>query len=248
MTHTYQISGMTCKSCVAKVKNELLKIGEITEAEVQLDQPQATISMQQHVSVNTLQNAISKAGPYTISELGHTANNNTGNNNIETEEPKSWLATYKPLLLIVAYITLLSFLLSTTLSGINWMLWMRVFMSGFFITFSFFKLLNLKGFAESYSMYDIIAKHFPTWGYIYAFIELMLGLSYAMHFQPALTNSITFVVMSVSLIGVLQSVLNRRKIKCACLGAVFNLPMSTVTIIEDAAMILMSGIMLAKYL
>jgi hypothetical protein len=50
--------------------------------------------------------------------------------------------------------------------------------------------------------------------------------------------------MGVSIIGVLQSVLNKRKIRCACLGAVFNLPMSTITIVEDAMMIAMSGIML----
>jgi len=50
--------------------------------------------------------------------------------------------------------------------------------------------------------------------------------------------------MSLSIIGVLQSVINKKKIQCACLGAVFNLPMSTVTIIEDALMILMSGVML----
>jgi hypothetical protein len=39
-------------------------------------------------------------------------------------------------------------------------------------------------------------------------------------------------------------VLNKKKIQCACLGAVFNLPMSTVTIIEDALMIAMSGAMI----
>lgn len=50
--------------------------------------------------------------------------------------------------------------------------------------------------------------------------------------------------MTVSIIGVLQSVLNKRKIQCACLGAVFKLPMSTVTIIEDALMITMSVAML----
>ncbi|RYY00555.1 MAG: heavy-metal-associated domain-containing protein, partial [Gammaproteobacteria bacterium] len=58
-----------------------------------------------------------------------------------------------------------------------------------------------------------------------------------------LTNGVTFVVMTVSIIGVLQSVLNKRKIKCACLGDVFNLPMSTITIIEDALMIAMSVVM-----
>jgi hypothetical protein len=57
-----------------------------------------------------------------------------------------------------------------------------------------------------------------------------------------------FLVMSISIIGVLQSVLNKRKIKCACLGAVFNLPMSTITIIEDALMIGMSAVMLVTLL
>jgi hypothetical protein len=125
---------------------------------------------------------------------------------------------------------------------------MNVFMAGFFLTFSFFKMLDLNGFAESYSMYDIVAKKIKAWGYIYAFIELGLGIAYAANFQPLGTNLVTLIVMTVSIIGVLQSVFNKRKIKCACLGAVFNLPMSTVTIIEDLLMIAMSGIMLITML
>jgi hypothetical protein len=77
-------------------------------------------------------------------------------------------------------------------------------------------------------------------GYVYAFIELALGFAYLVNFNPFLTNGITFVVMSVSIVGVLKSVLYKRKIKCACLGTVFNIPMSTVTIVEDALMIAMS--------
>ena len=122
--------------------------------------------------------------------------------------------------------------------------WMRHFMAGFFLVFSFFKLLNLKGFAESYVMYDVLAKKLPVWAYAYAFVELGLGIANVVDFNPIVTNSITLVVMSVSIVGVLQSVLNKKKIQCACLGAVFNLPMSTVTIIEDALMIAMSGTML----
>ena len=129
-----------------------------------------------------------------------------------------------------------------------WMRWMNHFMAGFFLVFSFFKLLNLKGFAESYSMYDIVAKKWNAWGYVYVFTELSLGIAFLTGFNPILTNLVTFVVMAVSIIGVLQSVLNKRKIKCACLGDVFNLPMSTITIIEDALMIGMSGIMLLTML
>ena len=124
------------------------------------------------------------------------------------------------------------------------MRWMNHFMAGFFLVFSFFKLLNLKGFAVSYAMYDIVAKKWNGWGYVYIFVELALGLAFLTEFNPILTNSITLLVMAVSLIGVVQSLLNKRKIKCACLGDVFNLPMSTITIIEDGLMIVMSGIML----
>jgi hypothetical protein len=92
----------------------------------------------------------------------------------------------------------------------------------------------------------VLAKRIPVWAYIYAFVELGLGIAYLINFNPFITNSITFIVMSISIVGVLQSVLNKKKIQCACLGAVFNLPMSTVTIIEDALMIAMSGIMILK--
>ena len=95
------------------------------------------------------------------------------------------------------------------------------------------------------AMYDIVAKKIKAWGFIYPFIELALGFAYATGFQPFVTNIVTVIVMTVSMIGVLQSVLNKRKIRCACLGAVFNLPMSTVTIIEDALMIAMSATALA---
>ncbi len=144
------------------------------------------------------------------------------------------------------YITGITLLVQYVNGTFNWMQWMNHFMAGFFLVFSFFKLLNLKGFAESYAMYDIVAKQIKSYGYLYAFIELGLGIAYLIGFNPLVTNLITAIVMSVSIIGVLQSVLNKQKIKCACLGDVFNLPMSTITIIEDALMIGMSLIMLIK--
>lgn len=55
------------------------------------------------------------------------------------------------------------------------------------------------------------------------------------------TNLVTLVVMVVSSIGVIQSLLNKRKIRCACLGTVFNLPMSTVTLVEDGLMVAMAA-------
>jgi hypothetical protein len=162
----------------------------------------------------------------------------------ETTENKSWLATYKPILLIFLYILAVSMITG----GANWPTWMNHFMAGFFLVFSFFKLLDLHGFADSYSTYDIIAKRWRGWAYLYAFIELGLGIAYLANVAILAVTAVTFVVMSISIVGVLQSVLNKRKIQCACLGAVFNLPMSTVTIIEDALMIVMSAAMLITIL
>jgi len=241
MTHTYIITGMTCGNCVAKAKSQLLMLGDVTEAEVQLTSPQATITMQKHIPVSALQDALSKAGNYIITEadggMHHMA---------ATEEKTSWLGTYKPILLIGAFITGLTLLVEATSAAFSWESWMQHFMAAFFLVFSFFKMLDLKGFAESYATYDIVAKKWMGWGYVYAFIELLLGVAFLIRFNPFITNAVTFVVMTISIIGVLQTVLNKRKIKCACLGAIFNLPMSTVTIIEDGLMIAMSAIMLLQ--
>lgn len=205
----------------------------VTEVEVSREKQSATITMDKHIALSAFQNALDQK--YFISATEH---------NETAEQAKNWFATYKPLLIIFTYISVLSIISAAHQNTFHWMQAMNVFMAGFFLTFSFFKMLDLKGFTESYSMYDIVARKLKAWGYVYAFTELALGIAYATNFQPLITNIVTLAVMTISIIGVLQSVLNKRKIQCACLGAVFNLPMSTVTIIEDALMIAMSGIML----
>jgi copper chaperone CopZ len=236
MTHTYQITGMTCGSCEAKVKSSLLSLPDITSVEVSKDTNSAIISMDKHISLADLQQAIGgKESKYQILAINHS----------ETAmEAKGWIETYKPLLILFGLITSISLIVSYHHNEFHLMEWMNAFMAGFFLSFSYFKLINLEGFADSYAMYDVLAKRFKAWGYIYAFIELGLGLAYVTHFEPVITNAVTLTVMSISIIGVLQSVLNKKKIQCACLGAVFNLPMSTVTIVEDALMIAMSAGML----
>lgn len=224
---------MTCSSCEAKVKSSLLMVENVVSVEVSKDENSATITMDKHIALSNLQKTLDPK--YTISATHH---------NEIAEQTKSWFDIYKPILLIFFYISLATILIQFKNDNINFMEAMQHFMAGFFLVFSFFKFLNLKGFAESYVMYDVVAKRFPSWAYIYAFVELGLGIAFLINFNPLLTSSITFAVMSISIIGVLQSVLNKRKIQCACLGAVFNLPMSTVTIIEDALMIGMSAIMI----
>lgn len=238
MVHNYHITGMTCSGCETKVKSALEQIQHITSVEVSKETNSAVITMDQHVSTTDLQASLDPK--YTIS-MAPAAEQ------YEEDEKRSWLETYKPILLIFGFILCVTILVQLENARFDWMQWMRNFMAGFFLVFSFFKLLNLKGFVESYVMYDVLAKRFPGWAYIYAFLELGLGIAYLVNFNPLLTNWVTLIVMSLSIIGVFQTVLNKKQIRCACLGAVFNLPMSTVTIIEDALMIAMSAIMLLKF-
>ncbi len=246
MKHTYAVTGMTCAGCQYKVQHLLSQVDHVKEASVDLEKGQVTVDMDQHIATPTLQAALKEYPKYQLTDAPAVASPISGTLE-QKEETKSWFETYKPIVLIFGYITLVSVIAGSTLIGFNELLAMRVFMAGFFLVFSFFKLLNLDGFAGSYAMYDVIARRFKSWGYLYALIELALGIAYAADINPVATNIVTLIVMSVSIIGVLQTVLNKRAIQCACLGGVFNLPMSTVTIIEDGLMILMSALMLFMY-
>ncbi|MBS4063347.1 MAG: heavy-metal-associated domain-containing protein [Chitinophagaceae bacterium] len=246
MTHTYSVTGMTCTGCQAKVQSLLSKIPGVKNVTVELLKGEASIETDDHINTNLLKTALKDYPKYQLSEINQQ--NNAVILPATKEEAKFWFEIYKPVLLIFGYITGVTLLAEWVQGDFICVRWMNHFMAGFFLVFSFFKLLNLKGFAESYSMYDIVANKWNGWGYVYAFTELALGLAFLTRFSPILTNTVTFVVMTISIIGVLQSVINKRKIKCACLGAVFNLPMSTITIIEDLLMIGMSGTMLLTML
>jgi copper chaperone CopZ/uncharacterized membrane protein YphA (DoxX/SURF4 family) len=235
MIHTYAINGMHCQSCIGKVKAALESLEKVRRADVSLTPAQAVVDMQTHVEDSEIDVAIRRAGDYS---LGH----NTGPANVLTSEVAP--ATYFPLLLILGYLT----------AAAAWSYWsggfdlsdgMATFMGGFFLVFSFFKFLDLRGFAQSFSSYDTIASRWTGYGFAYPFVELILGIAYVTGLNPTLTNVVTLVVMSVSTIGVVQSLLQKRTIQCACLGTVFNLPMSKVTLIEDLLMIVMAAAMLA---
>ncbi len=234
MTHTYSVSGITCNGCAIKIERLLSSVAGVEKVHINLEKNKADITMHHHIQTNEFKNALKDYPKY---QLAEQAMHNTV---IAQDEANSWFKTYKPILLIFLYITGITLLIEIR-SSFNAMHWMNNFMGAFFLVFSFFKMINLKSFAESYSSYDVIAKRWAGYGYLYAFIELALGIAFITGFNTIITNAITFFVMSISITGVLESVLDKRKIKCACLGAVFNLPMSTVTVIEDLLMIIMSG-------
>ncbi|HEX2627469.1 MAG TPA: MauE/DoxX family redox-associated membrane protein, partial [Chitinophagaceae bacterium] len=176
----------------------------------------------------------------------------TGNHKQEMEmeagAEETGKTSYLPIILIFGYITGVSVLIQVIKGSFSWIQWMGHFMAGFFLVFSFFKLMNLRGFAEGYRTYDIVAKRFPVWGFIYPFAELGLALAFIIAPESLGTNLVTFIVMGVSCIGVIQSLIRKKPFVCACLGTVIKLPLSKVTLAEDLIMVAMSGTMLALML
>jgi hypothetical protein len=152
--------------------------------------------------------------------------------------------SYFPLLLIVAYILGAVLLVEVADGSFVWHRAMTNFMAGFFLVFSFFKLLNLPAFADAYQTYDLVAARSRAYALAYPFIELTLGAAYLSHFLPVLTSLITLLLMLVGTVGVVRTLMAQRAVRCACLGTVLNVPMSYVTLAEDGLMALMAAAML----
>jgi copper chaperone CopZ len=236
----HPLEGLHCGVCVKKVEAALAPFA--AEVSVTLQPMQVTLT-KPNAELATLQQAVAAAGQYRLlAETGATVQAQ-----VTTSSSKSvgWqaLAVYQPLLLILAYILGASVLVQVGLhglQGVDAMETMRYFMAGFFLVFSFFKLLNINAFAKAYAQYDLLAARWLGWGRIYPFVELALGVAYLTNASPTITYWVTIVIMSFSAIGVIRAVVSRTQIQCACLGTVFNLPMSTVTIVEDVGMVLMA--------
>jgi copper chaperone CopZ len=231
---SFTITGMTCGNCVRHVQEALAPLGSVT---VGLTAPQAVFASAKDSAL--VQAALS--GTRYVATAVPSAPVNIKPND---EAAPTWFATYRPLLLLVGYILLASIGVQAAHGAVTVNETMRYFMAGFFLAFSFFKFLDLSAFANAYAGYDLLAAKWKGWGMVYPFVELGLGLAYLTHWQPSLTHWVTIVVMGFSAIGVIRAVVNKQAIRCACLGSVFNLPMSTVTIVEDVGMVLMAAWML----
>lgn len=240
MDKTFTLSGMHCGACVGRTTKALS--GFADKVQVTLDPPQAVLrGMHSDASLEVMQIALAGAGKYTMAAAAPTFAANTA-----ADVGDGFFATYKPLLLIVGFLVGVTWLVHAQTPDRHWHEWMSNFMAGFFLVSSFFKLLNLSGFVQAYRGYDLIAARSVAYAWAYPFIELALGVAYLTRWQPQITHWATLAVMLISAAGVLNALRKRQLIECACLGTVFKLPMSKVTLIEDLSMAAMAAVMLVQ--
>ncbi len=236
-SQVFPIDGLHCQSCVQKVGDRLRAHDAVSQATVSLQPPQITVDASRPLSAAEVNTWLEPLKRYHVEEpAGPIASAAV----TEAAPPVSW----KPIILVATFLVAVTVAAQAPAGRLDPDVSMRLFMGGFFVAFSFFKFLDLRGFSDAYRGYDLVAKAWPAYGLIYPFIEFGLGLAYLANWQPFAVNLVTAIVMAVSLAGVLRAVLSKKQIRCACLGTGFNLPMSTVTIIEDGLMLVMAVVML----
>jgi hypothetical protein len=104
--------------------------------------------------------------------------------------------------------------------------------------------MDIKGFAEGYATYDLLAKKWFGYGYVYPFIELFFGLAMILVPTSYVLLITEVVVMVFSGLGVAIKLARHEKFQCACLGTFLKVPLTKVTLIEDFGMAFLAFVML----
>ena len=227
----FNIKGVKCNNCVNDILKDLNEIKIISYTEININLCEIKIISEQKIVATELQSYIKKK--YIISDKD--------NYNTEIIKLSKFKQLY-PLFLIFTYIFLSCIFLN--IKSINIESFMLDFMGIFFVVFSFFKLLDLKGFQNSFKKYDLIGKQFNLYCWAYPILEIIIGTCLLIRFQIYLCLILVLIMLLSTTIGVIITLRKNVKIKCACLGSVLNLPMTEATLIENFIMIIMSLIMI----
>jgi YHS domain-containing protein len=157
-------------------------------------------------------------------------------------------ASYTPLVVVLGLI----FLVAATISFRDWRAGhfdsaagLGHFMAGFFLVFAGFKLIDLPGFADGYSTYDLLARRVRGYGFVYPFIELGFGLAMIVAPQDPRLLVAEIAVMAFSGLGVAIKLAKGERFQCACLGTFLKVPLTKVTLVEDFGMAALAAAMLA---
>ncbi len=227
MQHRYFVQWVTCDSCKKSLRQAWLAIKSVQDVQF-FNSTEVMITMDTHVSLGVLQDAITHLEHYTVSDIPFPA-------------LPSWVIIYRPLFIVFGIIGIITLLHILSFS-VQWWDSMMVFMWWWFVIFSGLKLFNLPGFVQGYKNYDIIASRRSGYAWIYPFIELLLWIVFLLWFFSFFASIVTVIVMVVSTIGVWKAL--GRKIQCVCIGTWFSLPLTKVTIVENLVMILMALVMI----
>jgi len=120
-------------------------------------------------------------------------------------------------------------------------------MGTIFLVLGLLKLTDLRSFSNIFSKYDVVAKRVPVYGYLYPFLEIMIGLSLFVKDYRVPAYKTIIVLMTIGLFGIFGIMVSKGstlRLRCGCMGSLLHVPLSYVTISENLVMIAMSSYLL----
>ncbi|MBU2866004.1 DoxX family membrane protein [Pacificibacter marinus] len=162
-------------------------------------------------------------------------------------KPKN-ATTYKPVIALFSIAALLAVCvtwlsLGTVVAGrtLEW------FISISMVLLGLQKLQDVERFATMFLNYDLLAQRWVRYGYIYPFVETGAGLLMMAGLLTWLSAPAALFVASIGAISVFKAVyIDKRELKCACVGGDSNVPLGFVSLTENVMMVGMAVWMLSK--
>jgi len=109
------------------------------------------------------------------------------------------------------------------------------------------KLRDLYSFSNQFITYDLVAKRFIKYSYIYPFAEFFAGVGMIGGVLKPYVATISILIGAIGSVSVIKAVyIEKRDIKCACVGGNSNVPLGFISLTENLFMVGMGIWMLSK--
>ena len=150
--------------------------------------------------------------------------------------------TYRPVIAVFAMTALMALAASYAALGTPF----TVRAGEWFIAFSMcvlamLKLQNVESFSSMFLNYDLLAKRWVPYSYIYPYAEAAAGVLMAAGVLTWLSVPIALVIGTIGAVSVIKAVyVDKRELKCACVGGDSNVPLGFLSLTENVMMVAMA--------
>ena len=155
-------------------------------------------------------------------------------------DPKA--TSYRPVIVLFAMTALMALAASYAVTGEAFTLRAAEWFIAFsMVVLALLKLQNVESFATMFLNYDLLAKRWVPYSYIYPFAEGLAGVLMVAGALTWLSIPIALFIGSIGAVSVFKAVyVDRRELKCACVGGSSNVPLGFVSLTENLMMIAMA--------
>lgn len=156
--------------------------------------------------------------------------------------------TYQPVLAVFA----VAFLMALTscwamLGTITIIRTLELFIAISMCILGTLKLQDLRSYATGFVQYDLVARHYVPYAYLYAFVEAGAGALMLAGLATLIVAPAVLVVSTIGAISVTKAVyIEKRDLNCACVGGGSSVPLGFLSLTENLMMMAMAIWMLAK--